>query len=316
MSHNLTMKDLGQLHRVWPSLSGTWFRPNHPGSCWPSQTMMTCSWHVTAGCVFQNSEGLCRTNGTFASAHANTNPWKTKCSPPMTHSLCSPGFGNASYDYKNLGRHLVANSPGHQDLSVVHATTPLTKTHFTWITGLNFLAHVFGVVSWKSWFSQHISRKFPSQTLAKYGSQNEQSLKKGLCHHLLWDGVLGNGCSVFLAAFFALYRENRSFISPTSVDAVEFCLLLACMESGGSMALILVICQKIGQMRLTPATFTKSAFFGGGPMPGTVSTNAVTSASPEAICSMSNSFLAITNLSAKPATSLCALQETYALRES
>ena len=38
------------------------------------------------------------------------------------------------------------------------------------------------------------------------------------------------------------------------------------------MALILVICQKIGQMGLTLAMLTKSAFLGGGPMPGTVST--------------------------------------------
>ena len=33
------------------------------------------------------------------------------------------------------------------------------------------------------------------------------------------------------------------------------------------MALILVICQKIGQMGLTLATLTKSAFFGGGQCP-------------------------------------------------
>ena len=40
------------------------------------------------------------------------------------------------------------------------------------------------------------------------------------------------------------------------------------------MALILVICQKIGQMGLIIAMLTKSAFFGGGgPMPGTVPTS-------------------------------------------
>ena len=75
--------------------------------------------------------GLCRTNGTFASGTRKHKPVENQMFTSDDPFTLQPWFGNASYDYKNLGRHLAANSPGHQDLSVVNATTPLTKTHFT-----------------------------------------------------------------------------------------------------------------------------------------------------------------------------------------